>query len=72
MEVLCMYRFSQFQYYEDRAGDWRWRFVVYDDVRGCDIIAVSTNRPKTLADCLASIERVRGEAPYAAVVRVDE
>ena len=54
---------AKFTLYNDKLGDFRWRFLADDNA----VIAKSSEGHKTKADCLASIEAIRKDAPGAAV-----
>ena len=58
---------ARFEYYRDRANEWRWRLRSSNNV---DIIATSGEGYTTKAGCLNGIDAVKREAPGAAVVEV--
>lgn len=54
----------QFQAYEDRAGEWRWRLRAANG----RIIADGSEGYKNKQDCLHGIDLVKKEAPTAEIV----
>lgn len=54
----------QFEVYEDKAEEWRWRFRASNG----KIIADSGEGYKNKQDCLHGIDLVKREAPTAKIV----
>lgn len=57
----------RFEYYEDRAGEWRWRFKAAN----YEIIAVSSEGYSSKQACLHSIGLIQRDAGDASVTEAD-
>lgn len=61
-------RTSRFELYKDRAGEWRWRFVMSNN----KIIATSSEGYQRKSGCINSIAIIAAKAMNAPIVTVKQ